>query len=105
MKEIAKQKVKGFKAGQIANCVHQWKMLTSDPEILDIVQGAHIQFESIPKQNDIPLPNLFSQAESEAVDIEIDKLMSKGVIEPCMKESNDFISKIFLRPKRMVHIG
>ena len=34
MIEIAKQKVKGFKAGQIANCVHQWKMLTSDPEIL-----------------------------------------------------------------------
>ena len=100
MIEIAKQKVKGFKAGQIANCVHQWKVLTSDPEILDIVQGAHIQFESIPKQNDIPLPNLFSQAESEAVDIEIDKLMRKGVIEPCMKESNDFISKIFLRPKK-----
>lgn len=100
MIEIAKQKVKGFKAGQIANCVHQWKMLTSDPEILDIVQGAHIQFESIPKQNDIPLPNLFSQAESEAVDIEIDKLMRKGVIEPCMEESNDFISKIFLRPKK-----
>ena len=47
MIEIAKQKVKGLKAGQIANCVHQWKMLTSDPEILDIVQGAHIQFESI----------------------------------------------------------
>ena len=51
MIKIAKQKVKGFKAGQIANCVHQWKMLTSDPEILDIVQGAHIQFESIPIEN------------------------------------------------------
>ena len=94
MIEVAKQKVKGFKAGQIANCVHQWNMLTSDPEVLDI------QFESISKQNDIPLPNLFCQAESEAVAIEIDKLMSKGVIEPCMKESNDFISKIFLRPKK-----
>ena len=46
------------------------------------------------------MPNLFSQAKSEAVDIEIDKLMRKGVIEPCMKESNDFISKIFLRPKK-----
>ena len=100
MIEIAKQKVKGFKAGQIANCVHQWKMLTSDPEILDIVQGAHIQFECIPIQNDIPLPHLFSPAESEAVAIEIAKLMNKGVIEPCMKESHDFISKIFLRPKK-----
>ena len=65
MIEIAKQKVKGFKAGQIANCVHQWKMLTSDPEVLDIVQGAHIQIESIPKQNDIPSPSLFRQVESE----------------------------------------
>ena len=100
MIEIVKQKVKGFQAGQIASCVHQWKMLTSVPEILDIVQGAHIQFESIPKQNNIPLPNLLSQVESEAVTIEIDKLMRKGVTEPCLKESNDFISKIFLRPKK-----
>ena len=89
MIEIAKQKVKGFKAGQIANCVHQWKMLTSDPEVLDI------QFESISKQNDIPLPNLFCQAESEAVAIEIDKLMSKRVVEPCRKKAMISYPKYF----------
>ena len=31
-----------FRAGQIANYYNQWKLLTSDPEILDIVRGAHI---------------------------------------------------------------
>lgn len=99
MVDTAKQKVKCFRAGQIANYVHQWKMLTSDPEILDIVQGAHIEFESLPKQSVVPLPNVFSQAETELVASEIRKLIQKGVIQPCIKESNDFISKIFLRPK------
>ena len=42
---IAKQKVQTFKSGQIEKYVHQWELLTSDPEILDIVQGAHIDFE------------------------------------------------------------
>ena len=29
--------------------------------------------------------------------------MSKGVIQPCMKESNDFISEIFLTPKKSLN--
>ena len=39
-------------------------------------------------------------AESEVVAIEIDKLTSKWVAEPCMKESNCLISKKCLRPKK-----
>ncbi len=73
-------------------------MLTSDPEILDIVQGAHIEFDTIPKQCTLPMTNDFNQAETKLVEIE--KLLQKGVIQPCIKESDDFISKIFLRPKK-----
>ena len=97
---IAKQKVQSFKAGQIAKYVHQWELLTSDPEILDIVQGAHIDFEYMPEQHVPPMSNDFSQSETKLIDLEIEKLICKGVIKPCSKESNDFVSKIFLRPKK-----
>ena len=97
---LAQHKVDHFKAGQIVNYVHQWKMLTSDPEILDIVQGAHIEFDTIPKQCTLPMTNDFNQAETKLVTVEIEKLLQKGVIQPCIKESDDFISKIFLRPKK-----
>ena len=97
---IAKQKVQNFKAGQIAKYVHQWELLTSDPEILGIVQSAHIDFEHMPEQQVPPMSNYFSQSETKLIELEIEKLICKGVIKPCGKESNDFVSKIFLRPKK-----
>ena len=36
-----------FKAGQLVDCVDNWKLITTDQEILSIVQGQHIEFHSI----------------------------------------------------------
>ena len=33
-----------FKAGKLAFYLEQWKLLTSDKFILDMVSGAHIEF-------------------------------------------------------------
>ncbi len=92
---LAQHKVDHFKAGQIVNYVHQWKMLTSNPEILDIVQGAYIELDAILKQCTLPMTNDFNQAETKLVTAEIEKLLQKRVIQPCIKESDDFISKYF----------
>jgi len=39
-----------FKAGQLVDYVDNWKLITSDQEILSMVQGLHIEFQSIPFQ-------------------------------------------------------
>ena len=97
---ISRRKVNSFRAGQIANYYNQWKLLTSDPEILDIVRGAHIDLEQLPVQKSPPKSNNFIDCESKLIDIEINKLLSKGVITPCRSEKHEFISRIFLRPKK-----
>ena len=97
---ISQGKVNSFRAGQIANYYNQWKLLTSNPEILDIVRGAHIDFQQLPVQKSPPKSNNFSDCESKLIDIEINKLLSKGVITPCRSEKHEFISRIFLRPKK-----
>lgn len=47
--------------------------------------------------------NVFTHAETELIASEIKKLM--GIIQLCGKETNEFISKVFLRPKNMAHKG
>lgn len=44
--------------------------------------------------------NLFSTSDSEIIDEEISKLLSKGVIEQTDRVEGDFISTIFVRPKK-----
>ena len=51
-------------------------------------------------QKSPPKSNNFSDCESKLIDIEINKLRSKGVITPCRSEKHEFISRIFLRPKK-----
>ena len=97
--KVSQEKVKAFRAGQITQYYDQWKQLTSDPEILDIVQGAHIDLEQLPIQTTQPKPTEFCDCENKLVELEVRKLLSKGVIEPCNSERNEFISKLFLRAK------
>lgn len=44
----------------------------------------------------------FSPVETEVIDAEISKLLSKGVVVSTSKESNDYFSRTFTRSKRMV---
>ena len=48
--EYLKNKVSNFQAGRLSSYVEQWKLLTSDEFILDMVTGAHIELLSTPFQ-------------------------------------------------------
>ena len=78
----------------------QWEALTSDPEILQIVRGYKIDFESEPVQYRVPKEIGFSPAEAAAVDAEVTKFLDKRIIAPSEHEPGEFISNIFLRPKK-----
>ena len=93
-----------FCAGRLRDYLAQWKDLTSDPIILQYVAGVKIEFkcDTLPQQS-FRRPSLFNAKEQTIVHSEIDKPITKGVIVPSSPEIGDFVSTIFLRPKKGWH--
>ena len=89
-----------FQAGMIKDHLPQWKEITSDHFILNLIQGCKIEFETIPSQIKPPRPCTFNDNELIAVKQEIRQLLKKGVIVECGHEPDEFVSNIFLRPKK-----
>ena len=88
--------------GRLRSYFSQWRKLTSDPFILNAVQGYELEFEPElfpPKQMPV-YKHAFSAAEIAAIDVEIQKLHEKGVIEHSVHENHQYISPIFTRPKK-----
>ena len=93
-----------FTAGKISNCISQWFDFTHDPWILGVIKGYCLEFTETPYQNFIPRELKFSQIECEVVNNEITTFIEKGIIRKVIFDkslTNDqFISTIFLRPKK-----
>ena len=68
-----------FIAGNIANFLETWKQLT-DGVILTIVKGYELEFNQIPSQAKLPNETKVNNVELENINIEISKLLSKGVV-------------------------
>ena len=100
--DIEGSAVQGAIAGRLANYIDYWRTLTSDPNILDMVSGCHLEFvdNTPPVQTKPPWPLPFNDRETEIVDTELDKLLAKGVVAPAEHCDGEFISNIFLRKKR-----
>ena len=59
-----------------------------------------IEFDTKPSQIVTPNAKRFSSLECEVIDSEIEKLLGKSVIKPSEHEIGEFISSIFVRPKK-----
>ena len=92
-------RIKNLEGAQIRHCIDNWRKLTSDPEILDIVTGAHIEFGSVPYQFFIPSQIKLSESEMEIIDNEIIDLLQKKMIVKSEHEFGEYISTIFVREK------
>ena len=96
---LAKQT--SFKAGRLRNFLAQWEGLTSDPVILQYVTGVQIESKGdIFPRKISHRPSIFNAKNQAIVQAEIDKLITKGVIVRSSSEKGDFVSTIFLRPKK-----
>jgi hypothetical protein len=91
-----------FSAGKISNYFGNWKLITSDANILSFVNGYSIEFDSDPSQTFIPKPIKFNDTDSVIIDNEIGELLKKGIIELVTTgdDNDEFISNIFVRPKK-----
>ena len=84
-----------FRAGCVSHSSDAWKRLTSDQEILSTVFGTTIEFDSPPCQQYLP-QFVRSDFDTQVIDLEITKLLSKRVIEPTGHSHGEIISDIFL---------
>ena len=89
-----------FKAGSTANCLHAWRKITRDPFVLQGVAGTRLDFVEIPAQYRVPASLRLKEGELDCLDGELARLWQKGVIEPGLPSDDQFISNVFLRPKR-----
>ena len=89
-----------IKAGRIQCYLLNWGKLTTDPHILNMVKGCKIDFDQLPHQRQPPCQHQFSNKEAETISTEIEKLALKGVLLKSSHEKGEFLSTIFLRPKK-----
>ena len=87
-------------AGNIKNYLPEWEKLTNDKNVLNLVTSYDIELENMPIQKIEPHPINFSQEEKTFVANEIEKLLEKGVIKLSEEEREQYVSNIFLRPKK-----
>ena len=86
-----------FEGGRLSKHVDQWKALTTDPFILDMITGLKIDF--FEKPNGCDRPNIMNKNEEELIEEEISKLIGMKVISESIHEPGEIISPIFTRPK------
>ena len=89
-----------FKAGNIKYFIHEWEKLTNDIHIRNTVSGCSIDLISTPHQSVLPRPLVTSLEETDIINKEIKIMLDKQVIVPCDHEVGEFLSGIFIRPKK-----
>ena len=83
------------------NFLQNWKCITSDPVIIDIVKnGLKIDFNIYPPPTCVPCQYPFNETETKIIDHLMEKLLTKKVVIPADIQKDDFFSPIFTRPKK-----
>ena len=89
-----------FQAGNIKHFLENWKRITSDKYILDIVKhGLKLEFLSEAPHRE-PFQVTYNTKENGIISQEIGKLLKKKVIVQTIAEKGDFLFSIFLRVKK-----
>ena len=89
-----------MQAGRLKFHHEKWTKITSDKVILDIVKGYHIDFILLPFQDHPPKQPTLVKHEEIVLNALLTELIQKVVIERCAHEDGEFISPVFLRPKK-----
>ena len=98
--ETLRAEVEKFKSSTITNCFEKWGNITQDQFVLNIGKfGLTMEFAEVPLCQFVP-PLNFSPVETEIIDADISKLLSKGVIVNTTREPNDYVCSIFTKTKK-----
>ena len=89
--------------GRLKLFIQNWCKITTDPHVINAVNGYRLEFSEetgAPSRSEPPYLFRCNKTEEIGIDQEIAKLFDKGVIEPCHRETGEFVSNIFTRPKK-----
>ena len=87
-------------AGKLRQFVSVWQTITSDYSILSSIKGVKIEFVAYPKQTMIPREYNFDATEVVIIDKQIETFLQTGFIETTSHCEGEYISNIFIRPKK-----
>ncbi|CAC5413118.1 unnamed protein product [Mytilus coruscus] len=87
-------------AGRLRWFLKNWQKITGDHFILQIVQGYKLEFYTLPLQRQLPQYPMFNREQKDYLNQEIQKLLEKGAIQPVHQEQTQFLSCMFLVPKK-----
>jgi hypothetical protein len=88
-----------YRAGGISRKLRFWKQLTSDRNMLDIIEGFTLAFEFRPPTREIAQQLLTSAHDIEIASELLQDLLEKQVIETTDIDPTGYVSNIFLREK------
>ena len=89
-----------YVARRLKQFVSVWQTITSDYCILSSIKRVKIEFVDCPKQTMIPREYNFDATEVIIIDKQIEKFLQTGVIETTTHCEGEYISNIFIRPKK-----
>ena len=92
--------IQGSVGGSLAKHVQNWGKITRDPWVMQTAAGYHLELNGQPHQQRAPAWPRFSHTQKTQLNAEITKLAEKGAIEPTSDTNDQFLSFIFLRPKK-----
>ena len=85
--------------GRLPHCIHNWQSITTDQWVLQVVKAYRLELVSVPIQTSKPVA-IENRSNQVLVGQEVQKLLDKGamkIVNPC---HNQYISKVFLVPKK-----
>ena len=102
MEQTKSQSMPNIFAGRLKQFLPHWEKITSDEEVLQIIRGCTIEFvnNTVPIQTGNIRESHFNAEKQLIVSQEIKKLLDKQVLEIVESEEGEFISTIFLLPKK-----
>ena len=90
-----KNTAKNFYGGKMADCLQEWRKLTSDKWILSHVMGFTIEFKSQPRQFFQPFPLRLSAEDQRALHTALISFVDQGIVERCQPVQDMFLSTVF----------
>ena len=86
-------------ASQLPHCIGNWCHITTDPWVLQVELGYRLELVSPPVQRSTT-PLASGTSRTNLVEEEIQKLLEKGAIKKVSNFPGQFLSRIFLVPKK-----
>ena len=90
----------GRLAGRLDHFVQNWRLISSDPDVLAAVVGYNFEFTTFPVQTGPPPVLQFPRSDSAKLETEIQSLQQKGALTQVQPEADQILSNLFLVSKR-----